>query len=120
MSNPTIIEEVPIPMATLKEELARIKKRDTTLSFRSERTQEYLNELHILKEKEAKEIKEKIDKLKIPRLRDEYIYKIIDLMPKSEEELRLILSAYPFTITKENISSIFKIIDEFNPKKKKE
>jgi DNA-directed RNA polymerase subunit F len=120
MTNPTIIEETPVSMAELKEELARIKKRDTTLGFRSEKTLEYLNEIHTVKEKESKEIKDKIEKLKIPRLKEEYIFKTIDLMPKSEEELRLILSAYPFTITKENLAAIYKIIEDYNQKKKKD
>ena len=72
-----IIEEKPISMAELKEELKDIKKRDAELSFRTAKVSEQIEVLKILKPKDAEDIFEKVQKLNIPRLKDVHIYKII-------------------------------------------
>ncbi|RJQ16917.1 hypothetical protein C4573_02545 [Candidatus Woesearchaeota archaeon] len=115
---PEVLEEQSISMAELKEALKAIKKRDEELSFRATKTEEYLDNFHILKVKEAEELAEAIDKLKIPRFKKEYVDKIVDILPRNDEELKLLLSAYPLTITSENIKKIMKIVEEYLPKKK--
>ena len=113
-----IIEEKPISMAELKEELKDIKKRDPELSFRTAKVSEQTEVLKIIKLKDAEEIFEKIQKLNIPRLKDAYIYKIIDLMPQSMIELKNIVQSYSLTVTNDNLEKILEILADYLPKKK--
>jgi len=113
MTKPQIIEEEPISMADLKEELTKIQKKTKEINFRAEKTQEYLNQFTILDLKKGKELREKIEKLKIPRLKNEHIIKIIDLMPSSLEELKSILSGYTITVTSENLKKIAEVLKNF-------
>jgi len=113
MTKPEITEEAPITMAELKEELKRIKKRDEALNFRAEKTEEYLQQFTILKEKEAKDLAKKIEELEIPRMRPEHVVKLIDIMPTTQEEVKLVLQGYTITVTKENLKRIADAIKEF-------
>ena len=94
MSNPQVIEKKSINMISLREKLAEIKKRDGELSLRGNKTEEYVNEFAMLKPKQAEELYKEIEKLSIPRLKDSHINKIIDLMPSSVEELKVVMQGY--------------------------
>ena len=115
-----IISETPITMAELKEDIKNIKERDKELNFRSQKTEEYLNLFVEISDKQAKEIKEKIEKLNIPRLKLEHIVKVVDIMPQSVEEAKSVLSAYPITITNENLKKIVDVVLQYAKKEKKE
>ena len=103
MSTPEILSEKPMAMAEVKEEIEKIKKRDKELAFRTARTEEYLN--HFAK-KESLKLIEALQKLKMSRLKEEHIVKIADLMPKTVDDLKFILSGYTITLTKDNLSKI--------------
>ena len=113
-----VIEEKPISMAELKEELKEIKKRDAELSFRTAKVAEQIDLLKIVKAKDAEELFEKIQKLNVPRLKDAQIYKIIDLLPQNSLELKNIVQSYSLTVTNDNIEKILEILAEYVPKKK--
>ena len=51
--------------------------------------------------------------MKITRLRDQHIYKIIDILPKTVEELRAVLLGYPVTIKAEYMKKIVAAVNEF-------
>lgn len=119
MTKPEIIERESISMAALKEELANIKKRDTELNFRGNKTEEYVNEFTILKSNQAQELFKKLEALKIPRLKDTHINKIIDLMPASIEELKVIMQGYSLPVTNENLKKIIDAVSKYLPEKKK-
>ena len=116
MTKPEIINEKPISMAEIKDELEKAQKKKEKLNFRAERTIEYINQFTELSLKKSQELKEKIEKLKIPRLKDEHIIKIIDLMPETAEEIKSILSGYTVTVTNENMKKIAEIIKEHKKK----
>jgi DNA-directed RNA polymerase subunit F len=113
MTNPEIVTEEPITMAELKEELKNIKKRDEALNFRAEKTEEYLNQFEVLKEKEAKDLIKKLEGLDVPRLRPEHMVKLADILPTSPEEVKMVLQGYTITVTKENMKKIADAIQEF-------
>lgn len=113
MGNPNIVEETPISMAEMKNEISKIKKRDKELNYRSNKTDEYLKQFTLVDLKTAKEISEKIEKLDIPRLKELHIKKIIDIMPSTAEEVKAILEAYPITVNNENMKKIAKIVSEY-------
>jgi len=106
MPNVQILNEVPITMAELKERLEDIKKRDKELNAKAQKTHNYLTKFVDIKVNEANKLKESIIKLNIPRLKDRHIVKIIDLMPKDLESLKLIFSTENITIKQEDIQKI--------------
>jgi DNA-directed RNA polymerase subunit F len=107
--NPKIQEENPISIYDLKKELTKIKKRDEELALRATKTEEYLNAFVVLKQKDAESLKNALTELEIPRLKDHHIIKIIDVLPESEEELKIVLQGYTLTVNKDNMK---KIVDE--------
>ncbi|MFC1648399.1 hypothetical protein ACFL1B_02960 [Nanoarchaeota archaeon] len=113
MSKPEVIEKKPINMVELKSELAKIKKRDEELSFRGGRTIEYLNEFVTVKKKDAAELEGKLRKLGLSRLKNEFIHKIIDTMPKNLEELKLLLQGYTLSLGKEDMEKVMKVLKEY-------
>ena len=70
---PKIVNETPITMVEIKEELMKIKKRDNELNFRAQKTEEFLNLFVKLKPDKEKEIRKKIEELEVPRLKPEHI-----------------------------------------------
>lgn len=118
MSKPTLLEERPINMVELKEELARIKKRDHELGFRANKTSEYLSSVVAIKKKKAQDLYEKLEKLNVPRMKDIHIHKIIDLLPSSVEELKTIISSYTLTVNSENMKKIVSIVAEYAEEQK--
>ena len=59
-----VLNQTPMNMIELAEELKKIKKREGELSFRSNKTEEYLHQFVHLKLKDAKELYKAIEKLK--------------------------------------------------------
>ncbi|KYK25609.1 hypothetical protein AYK26_05715 [Euryarchaeota archaeon SM23-78] len=119
MAKPEVIEKKSINISVLREELASIKKRDGELSFRGNKTEEYANEFSILKPKQAEELFTKLEKLNIPRLKDIHINKIIDMMPGSVSELKVIMQGYSLPVTNENLKKITDAVSKYLPEKKK-
>jgi DNA-directed RNA polymerase subunit F len=113
-----ILSETPISMTDLKEELQKIKKRDGELNFRANKTEEYLGLFVTLTPEQAKELKEKLAGLNIPRLKEEHILKIIDIMPSTIEELKSVLSGYTITVNNDNMKKIYDVVSNYLPKKK--
>ena len=97
-------------MAELKNNGEYIKKRDKELNEKTQKTQDYLNKFVKLKEKEALKLKDEVTNLKIPRLKDKHIIKIIDVIPKDMDSLKLIFSAENITIKQEDLQRILDAI----------
>ncbi|MCK4670704.1 MAG: hypothetical protein KAT43_05885 [Nanoarchaeota archaeon] len=110
MAKAKIIDEKPMTMAELKEEIAKAKKKADEQGFRAQKTEEYLNIFVKISAKKALEIKEEIEKLKVPRLSENHIIKIIDIMPETVEELKVVMQGYPITVTKENMAKIAEVV----------
>lgn len=113
-----VISETPVLVAQLKEDIAKIKARDKELSFRSARTEEYLNLFAALSAKEATDLKEKLEKLDIPRLKPEHYVKLVDILPTTAEEVKAALSGYALTVSNENCKKLADVIKENQPKQK--
>ncbi len=122
MNNPQIIEEIPLNIVEVKEMLKKIKERDAELNFRAQKTAEYLDAINTIKPKQAKELKEKIEALDIPRMKEAYIHKFIDIMPLTAEGAKTIFSGLNISVTAENVKKITTVINEYaeKPKKQKE
>lgn len=117
MVQPTILNEVPLTMGEVNQQLQGIKKRDKDLNLRTQKTEDYLKLFSHIDQKKEDELKKKLAELDIPRLRDIHIVKIVDLLPETVDDLKVILSAYPLTINNENMKKIIGVVREVVPGK---
>ena len=115
MSTVKILEEKSITIAELRDHLKKIKKRDEELSVRAAKTEEYLNNFVILKPKDAEALEEELLKLEVPRLKEVHVKKILDLLPASVEELKVILQGYTLTVNKENMEKMISTLKKYIP-----
>jgi DNA-directed RNA polymerase subunit F len=105
-----ILSETPVNAYELKEELSKIKKRDKELNFRAQKTEEHLAQVATYKE--ADKLFDKINKLGISRLREQHIHKIIDVMPTTVKDLKIVLQGYTVSVSQENMKKIADIVSK--------
>ncbi len=118
MSKPDIIEKQPITVSELKSILKSLKKRDEELSFRAGKAEDYVNHVSSLAKKDVDELKKKIAALEIPRLKDDHITKMIDLLPRTVAEAKVILQGYTLTVSADNLNKILGVLKDYLPTKK--
>jgi|TARA_B100001971_G_C17999764_1_gene436668 DNA-directed RNA polymerase subunit F len=111
MPDAKIISEKPINLLQLKEELEKIKKRDKEVNLRVNKTDEYLQ--HFASFKKAKELEEKLTKLNVPRLKEQHIHKIIDVLPTTVKDLKVVLQGYTLTVNNDNMKKIADTVNGF-------
>ena len=110
MPETNILSEKPIDINELRNELEKIKARDKELNFRAMRTEEYLQNFASLKDSDK--LFKEIDALKVPRLRDQHIVKIIDTLPTTVDDIKTILKAYPITVTNDNLKKVVEVVNK--------
>lgn len=113
MVKPELLEENSITMAEVKEKLAEIKKESGELNFRAGKCEEYFTDFVKLSASKAKEFKEKLQKLGISRLKDDQITKLVDMLPTSVEDVKVVLQAAPVSIPKKDMEQIVSTIKGF-------
>lgn len=118
MSKPEILDKQPLSLADVKATMQKIHKRDGELTFRGGKTEDYINEVSPITKTNSKSAFDKLKKLDVSRVKDEHIIKIIDIMPKSTEHLKVILTGFNLTLKKEDLTAIVDALDEFQPLKK--
>lgn len=112
MTQPTIISEKAIDIYEAQEQLAEIETRDGELSFRSQKTKEYLDDISQMDIKAAKAAREAILALEIPRFKDEYVSKILDVKPLSVNDLKQLIIAFGVTVKDDNLKKIIAILNK--------
>jgi DNA-directed RNA polymerase subunit F len=114
-----IISETPMNLVEVKEELKKVQKRDQELNFRAQKTVDYLNPVAKLTLKQAGEIKTALEKLKILRLKEVHMQKLIDVLPTAEEDVNVVLQGYTLNLKKEDMKKIAVAIKGIVPETKK-
>ncbi len=115
---PKTISQTPVTLAELKEEITKIKQRQKEPSIRITRMEDYLNAFAELNPEQGKELRSALTKLAINRLKDEHICKIVDILPKSVNELKVVMQGYALSLTNDASNKIVESINEFLEKKK--
>tara|TARA_Y100000310_G_scaffold302635_1_gene340162 strand:+ start:18376 stop:18717 length:342 start_codon:yes stop_codon:yes gene_type:complete len=105
-----IVNENPLTMVEMGKKLEEINKRDKELNFRATKVKEYIDQFITLENKKLEEIKKKIQELNIPRLKDRHISKILDIMPKDMDSLKVIFIGDNITIKQEDLDKILEVI----------
>ena len=112
MPNPQFIEEKSLCLVDLKETLANIEKRDTQLNYLSTKVKDYLDLFVTLSPKKKEELHKKLNDLNLTRLREDHIAKILDFLPRTVNDLKVVLQAYPLSMPKKDQESIVQVIQE--------
>ena len=110
MSNIKIIQERPLSMVDVKEALSKEKKTD--LSDRAKKTMEYISNSLQTKEKKLEELEKKLVNLKISRLKEKQIKKIVDIVPQDIDSLRSIFTAETVSLKDEDMQKILETIKQ--------
>lgn len=114
MVKPVLIEEVPITLVEAKVALDALQARDTTLNFRAGKCYEYLNDFAAgLAVEKAQELRKKLQGANVSRLREDHIVKIIDVLPQTPEDVRLLFQGGTVSLTKKDFADIAAIVQEF-------
>lgn len=111
MTQPTIISEKAVDIYEVKEELKSIEKKEGELSFRSQKTKEYLDDVSQMSDSDAKKAREAIAALDIPRFKEEYVAKIIDVKPTSVADLKQLVQTFGVTVKDDNLKQIVDILN---------
>ena len=112
---PEILSETPISTYQLKEELKKIKQKDKELNYRAAKAEEHLDHVETYKNRDS--VFEKISKLNIARLRGQHIYKIVDIMPTTIKDLKVVMQGYTISLNNENMKKIVDAVSNFIEKK---
>ncbi len=94
-------------------EFIKKKEKDIELTYREDKIRTYMKTFNKLKISEFKKAKEELIALEIPRLEEEHIIKIIDLMPKNGTELRAIVSHSGTIIVDDNVDKILGVLKAY-------
>ena len=111
MANPQFIEEHPLALSDVKGLLQVVEGRDKELNYRSKKAKEYLDVFPGPEKKE--ELYKKLTNLNLTRIKEEHMAKIIDFLPQTTQDLKIVLQAYPVSLPKKDQESIVGVVKEF-------
>ncbi len=109
MTELKVLDEKTVSLTELKDMLTALEK-NKELSYRGEKTKEYLTNFTPLTTKEAQSFSKKIEELEIPRLKDRHVTKIIDVLPKDLDSLKALFNGETITIKDEDLKRILDVI----------
>jgi len=110
MGNIQVLNEVPLSINVLKEKLEQVKKVNKELVPRAQKTYEYLQHFSKFNSKKVEEIKKKFYDLKIPRLKERHVIKLIDIAPKDMDSLKAVFSSESITIKQEDMNRLLEVL----------
>ena len=102
-----ITQETPINLSEMKERLSKVKDRDKELNFRGKKVEEYLNTIKL---KDYKKLIEDLQSLNIQRLRERQIALIVNILPKDQDSLRIVLANENLTLKQEDLQKIVETV----------
>ena len=105
-----IISETPISAADVLADLESIKQKDGELNFRAARTHEYLSQFITMKPAEAKKLVAALKELNVPRVREQHIVKLVDVLPTTPADIKTVLQGYAVTITNDNLQKMADVL----------
>jgi DNA-directed RNA polymerase subunit F len=117
MSKPEMLEKQAMNIVQVKAALEKIKDSEPELNFRAAKTFEYAEDFAKISAKDASDLYDALKALEIPRLKDTHLNKLIDIMPTSEKQVKIILSAMNMTPTAEQTKKLADTLAEYAPKR---
>ena len=114
MTAAKLIESKSVSLVHVKAALGSMQKRDSELGYRAAKVKDFLESFPpVLSTKQRDDLCKKLEHLELTRIKEEQIMKIVDFLPKSVEELRVVLAAYPLSLPKKDQDAIVSVVGEF-------
>lgn len=114
MTAAKLLESRSVTLTQVKVALEEMQKRDTELGYRGTKVKDFIESFPpVLNTKERSDLTKKIEALGLTRIKEEQIIKIIDFLPKTADELRVVLAAYPLSLPKKDQDAIVGVVGEF-------
>ena len=110
MTDVEVLKEEPITLAEVKEKLDIINKRDKQLNTAATKTYEYAEHFSKVDNKKIQELKQKLNELNVPRLKERHIVKLIDILPEEIDSLRAVFVGETITVKQEDLNKILEVI----------
>lgn len=104
-----VIETKPISMSEAKEILVKREKEE--LAYEQKLALEHLKKFTKLKEEDAEKLVEKLSS--VLRMNPETLMQIVNILPKSIEEIRIMFARERFSLKEEEINKILEILKEY-------
>ena len=101
-----VIKETFIPIAKVEDILKKVKDRN----YEQKIAYEHVKKFSKIKLENAERIIEELLKLEMRKLKEHQIIKIVDLMPKNIEELKVILEKSQMPFKDEELEKIIEIV----------
>ena len=111
MTKVNVLEKTPLTLSETKHLMAH--DEETELTFRAQRTFEYLNSLAVVDVSKIDDFKSKLLAIGVPLFKDIMAIKMIDLMPKSVPEVKYILSSFSLVVPATYLTKILAVVDDF-------
>ncbi len=102
-----LLEEKPATSALAKKIL--VKREEEDLNYEQRAALDYLSKMSKLNEKKANDATKELEKS--DKVKPEIAAKIVDLLPRDEDDVRAIFTKERFVLTKEEIATILKVIE---------
>ncbi len=106
MVSPNIIEKTPLSIMNVKDELTKIAQRDKELGYRTNKTQDYVDQFKTLTKKAYEGLVKDLSGLEVSRLKEIHILKIADILPVTVDELKTVLQGYTVSVNNDNLKKI--------------
>lgn len=116
MPSPQFVSETPLTLTEVKATLHAAEQRDGSLNFLSNKAKEQQEIFVSLPPKKKDELYAKLTGLNLTRLKEEHYCKIIDFLPQTLDELKVILQSYPLSLSKKDQESLVAAVTEVAPK----
>ena len=112
MVSPQFITEKALSLADVQIIFNDVEKRDMQLNYLSNKAKDFLATLTVLSADKKDELYKKLMGLNLTRLKDEHVMKIIDFLPLTMDELKVVLQAYPLSMPKKDQELIVALVKE--------
>ena len=112
MVKPQLLQEQPVMLAEVKDDLEKVKARDGQLGFRATKTEEYLQDFPVLQVVKAHALRKKLEELEISRMKPEFLTMIVDLLPKTADEVKLLFQGGTVSLTRKDYERIAEAVQQ--------
>jgi DNA-directed RNA polymerase subunit F len=97
----------------VKDHIKKITARDKELNYRANKTKEYLDVFCNGTKKAYGELIKELSELDVARLKEIHILKIADIMPKTIDELKIVLQGYTVSLNNDNLKKIVSVVKKY-------
>ncbi len=109
-----ILEEKPLTLAEAKEILTELEKERDALGYEQKVTLDFMKTYVQLKKEDAEQAKKEL-KEKLPELKEHHVAMLINILPETVDEVRILFSKERVELDEEKMKQILEILDKIRP-----